>query len=34
MTLQQDIEAIVQQVQIHGEFVAAGPYGSGHINDT
>ncbi len=29
-----DVRAVAQQFQIHGEFVAAELYGSGHINDT
>lgn len=34
MNSRSDIRAIARQFQIYGEFVAAGPYGSGHINDT
>ncbi len=29
-----DINAVVREFQIHGEFIRAEPYGSGHINDT
>ncbi len=34
MNLMPDVRAVVRHFQIHGEFVAAAPYGSGHINDT
>ena len=33
-TLKHDVRAIARQFQIYGEFISAGPYGSGHINDT
>lgn len=29
-----DVRSVVKGFQIHGEFVEAAPYGSGHINDT
>src|SRR5262249_46380560 len=29
-----DLNAVVRQFQMHGEFICAEPYGSGHINDT
>jgi len=29
-----DLHALARQFQIHGEFLEAAPYGSGHINDT
>jgi hypothetical protein len=29
-----DVRAVARQFQIHGEFLEAAPYGSGHINDT
>jgi hypothetical protein len=29
-----DLRAVAGQFAIHGEFVSAAPYGSGHINDT
>jgi hypothetical protein len=29
-----DLRFIARQFQIHGQFLQAGPYGSGHINDT
>ncbi|MBP1599016.1 MAG: mucin desulfatase, partial [Acidobacteria bacterium] len=29
-----DLEAIGRQFAISGEFISAGPYGTGHINDT
>ena len=29
-----DAGAVARQFQVYGEFVSAGPYGSGHINDT
>src|ERR1035438_7967677 len=34
MNLKHDIRAVARQFQIHGEFLTAAPYGSGHINDT
>jgi hypothetical protein len=34
MSRQNNIAEVVRQFQIDGEFVAAAPYGSGHINDT
>jgi hypothetical protein len=34
MKLRHNIRAIARQFQVCGEFVAAEPYGSGHINDT
>jgi hypothetical protein len=34
MNPRHDVRAIAHQFQIHGEFISAGPYGSGHINDT
>jgi Phosphotransferase enzyme family len=34
MNLKHDIRAVARQFQIHGGFVEATPYGSGHINDT
>ena len=34
MNLQHDVRSIAGQFQIHGEFLNASPYGSGHINDT
>jgi hypothetical protein len=34
MNLKHDVSAIARQFQIYGEFLSAGPYGSGHINDT
>ncbi|MFN3408926.1 MAG: phosphotransferase enzyme family protein [Limisphaerales bacterium] len=33
-TLKHDVRAVAAQFVIHGEFVSAEPYGSGHINDT
>jgi len=33
-TLKHDVRSVAQQFQIYGEFINAGPYGSGHINDT
>jgi Ser/Thr protein kinase RdoA (MazF antagonist) len=33
-TLTHDVGAVARQFQIHGQFVSAEPYGSGHINDT
>src|ERR1700677_795501 len=30
----ENIRAPARQFQLHGEFIAAEPYGSGHINDT
>ncbi len=32
--LKHDVRGVARQFQIHGEFLNAGPYGSGHINDT
>jgi hypothetical protein len=29
-----DVRSVARQFQIYGEFISAGPYGSGHINDT
>ena len=34
MTKQHDIGAVMRQFAISGEFVAAAPYGTGHINDS
>ena len=34
MNMKHDVRAVTRQFQIHGEFLSAGPYGSGHINDT
>ncbi len=34
MTLPHDVRGVAGQFQIHGGFVSAEPYGSGHINDT
>ena len=34
MNLKHDVRAVARQFQIHGEFLEAAPYGSGHINDT
>ena len=34
MNLKHDVRAIAREFEIHGEFVSAEPYGSGHINDT
>ena len=34
MNLRHDLRAVAGQFQIYGEFIAAEPYGSGHINDT
>jgi hypothetical protein len=34
MNLRHDVRAVARQFQIHGGFVEAAPYGSGHINDT
>lgn len=34
MTLKHDVRAVTRQFQIYGDFVSAGPYGNGHINDT
>ena len=34
MNLKHDVRAIARAFEIHGEFVSAEPYGSGHINDT
>ena len=32
--LKHDVRSVAQQFQIHGDFLRAEPYGSGHINDT
>lgn len=32
--MKHDVRSIARQFQIHGEFLNARPYGSGHINDT
>jgi hypothetical protein len=32
--LSHDARSVARQFQIYGEFLSAGPYGSGHINDT
>ena len=29
-----DVRSVARQFQTYGEFISAGPYGSGHINDT
>jgi hypothetical protein len=34
MNLRHNIRAVASQFQLHGEFLGAEPYGSGHINDT
>ncbi|MGH7952786.1 MAG: phosphotransferase enzyme family protein [Limisphaerales bacterium] len=34
MNLKHDVRAVTRHFQIHGEFLSAEPYGSGHINDT
>jgi hypothetical protein len=34
MNLRHDVCSVARQFQIHGEFLSAGPYGGGHINDT
>ena len=34
MTLKHDVRAVAREFEIHGEFLEAAPYGSGHINDT
>ena len=34
MNLKHDVRNVTRQFHIHGEFRSAGPYGSGHINDT
>lgn len=34
MKLKHDVRAVARQFRIYGEFLSAGPYGSGHINDT
>ncbi|MGO8930446.1 MAG: phosphotransferase enzyme family protein [Limisphaerales bacterium] len=34
MILRHDVRSVARQFQIYGEFISAGPYGSGHINDT
>jgi hypothetical protein len=32
--LSHHLRSVARQFQIYGEFLSAGPYGSGHINDT
>ena len=32
--LKHDVRSVARHFQIYGEFLSAGPYGSGHINDT
>jgi Ser/Thr protein kinase RdoA (MazF antagonist) len=34
MSLKHDVRAVARHFQIHGDFLSAEPYGSGHINDT
>lgn len=34
MNLKHDVRAVARQFTIHGEYLEAAPYGSGHINDT
>ena len=34
ITIRHDLKTVAGQFEIHGEFLAAEPYGSGHINDT
>lgn len=34
MNLKHDVRAVTRHFQIHGDFLGAEPYGSGHINDT
>jgi hypothetical protein len=34
MNPKHDVRSVARHFQIYGEFVSAGPYGSGHINDT
>ena len=34
LKLGHDLRSVACQFQIYGEFISAGPYGSGHINDT
>ncbi len=34
MTIHSDIQSVVNQFQIDGEFLSAQPHGTGHINDT
>lgn len=34
MNLKHDVRAVARQFRIHGDFISAAPYGSGHINDT
>ena len=34
LKLKHDVRAVAREFQIHGEYVSATPYGSGHINDT
>ena len=34
MNLKHDVRAVARHFEIHGDFLSAKPYGSGHINDT
>lgn len=34
MNIQHDVKAIARRFRIYGDFLEAGPYGHGHINDT
>ena len=34
MNLKHDVRSIARKFKLHGEFLSAEPYGSGHINDT
>ena len=34
MKIKHDVRGVARHLQIHGEFLGAEPYGSGHINDT
>jgi hypothetical protein len=34
ITIRHDLKTVAGQFEIHGEFLGAEPYGSGHINDT
>lgn len=34
MTNRHDVQAVAREFQIHGDYISAAPYGSGHINDT
>ena len=34
MNLRHNVRAITRQFQLHGQFLEAAPYGTGHINDT